>query len=83
VRWPFPEGGWTIGRAEMRSDRASYDEARRAVAAGRRAVSIAGAVTTGVGGQGHTGTGHIRLLLRPDSFAPRERWALAGGRWGI
>ncbi|HEY3108681.1 MAG TPA: hypothetical protein VGL23_08005 [Chloroflexota bacterium] len=83
LRWPFPEDGWTIGRSEIRPDRDSYDEARRAVAAGRRDVSIAGSVTMEIGGQRRGGAGAIRLLLRPDSFPPRERWVMAGGRWAI
>jgi hypothetical protein len=83
LRWPFPEDCWRIGRAELRPDRRSYDDARRAVAAGRRDVWIAGSVTTEIGGQRRSGTGGVRLLLRPDSFPPRDRWVLAGGRWAV
>ena len=83
LRWPFPEDCWRIGRTDLRPDRGSYDEARRAVAAGKRDVSITGSVSTHVAGQRRGGTGGIRLLLRPDSFPPRERWVMAGGRWAV
>jgi hypothetical protein len=42
LRWPFPEDRWTMGDLEFRPDRESYDAAHRAVAAGRRAVSVTG-----------------------------------------
>jgi hypothetical protein len=83
LRWPFPEDCWTIGRLQVRPDHDSYDDARHAVAAGRRDVSIAGTVTIDIGGQRRSGTGGIRLLLRPASFLPRERWVMAGGQGAI
>jgi hypothetical protein len=83
LRWPFPETGWRIGRTEMRPDRGSYEAARAAVAAGRRTVSIAGTATMEVAGERRRGPGRITLLLRPDSFAPRERWAIGGGQWAL
>ena len=83
LRWPFPESSWRVGRMEIRPDRASYEAARAAVEAGRRVVSIAGSATMEIAGERRSGPGEITLLLRPDSFAPRERWAMGGGRWAL
>jgi hypothetical protein len=83
LRWPFPETSWRIGRTELRPDRDSYQAALTAVAAGRRTVSIAGTATMEIAGEQRSGPGSITLLLRPDSFAPRERWVTGGGRWAL
>src|SRR5438093_6743335 len=81
LRWPFPDDCWRFGRTEIRPDRASYEQARNAVEAGRRAVSIAGTVMTEIAGDRRGGPGGITLLLRPDSFAPCDRWVMGGGQW--
>src|SRR5438093_4747723 len=83
LRWPFPDDCWRIGRTEIRPDRASYDAARAAAADGRRVVTIAGTATMEVAGERRSGPGRITLLLRPDSFAPRDRWVMGGGQWAI
>ena len=83
LRWPFPDDCWRIGRTEIRPDRNSYEAARAAVAAGRRTVSIAGTATMEIAGARRSGPGSIVLLLRPDSFAAGERWAMGGGHWAL
>ena len=72
------------------ADRADGDPARPNLVrsgarggGGRRTVSIAGTATMEIAGERRTGPGTITLLLRPDSFAPRERWVMGGGRWAI
>ena len=83
LRWPFPDVCWLIGRTEIRPDRDSYRAARAAVEAGCRVVTIAGTATMDVAGERRRGRGGIRLLLRPDSFAPRDRWGMGGGQWAV
>jgi hypothetical protein len=83
LRWPFPESAWRVSRTEIRPDHASYRAARAAVEGGRRVVTIAGTATMEIAGERWSGPGEITLLLRPDSFAPRERWVMGGGRWAI
>ena len=72
------------------ADRADGDPARPKLVrggarggGGRRTVSIAGTATMEIAGARRSGPGSIALLLRPDSFAAGERWAMGGGHWAL
>lgn len=81
LRWPFPRDGWNHGRTEIRPSRESYERARTEVQLGAYSVSIECAFKMEIDGERRDGPGTVSLLLRPDSFAPRDRWTIGRGQW--